>query len=127
MVTVYKDLFGMKYFILLVTSFLFIACNRVPSDPIKGADELYNCLQQYYETSDYEKASELMEEYLAKYKKEKKETKFFIELEFNMTNPINRDLRYFFIEGHDAGYPIFKEYMAYLISVSELQRQYGFK
>ena len=107
-------------FLLSIVIFL-CGCNPIPSDPIKGADKLYNALTDCAEKDDYNKASSLMKEYLDTYKESKERTLFFLCLRADFMDPSNLRIQEFFFDANLTEYPIFREYMGYIIAVAQAE------
>ena len=106
---------------LLSTVIFLCGCNPIPSDPIKGADKLYNALTDCAEKDDYNTASSLMKEYLDTYEESEERTLFFLSLRADFMDPSNLRIQEFFFDANLTEYPIFREYMGYIIAVAQAE------
>ena len=100
---------------------ILCGCNTIPSDPIKGADKLYNALTDCAEKDDYNKASSLMKEYLDTYEESEERTLFFLSLRADFMDPSNLRIQEFFFDANLTEYPIFREYMGILLQWHKLK------
>jgi hypothetical protein len=78
-----------KCLLIAITIISVVSCNKIPSDPIKGAEQYVDKMEELASKKDYTEAEKLTGEYLKKYSKQELTT-FFLEILSEFSNPETR-------------------------------------
>ena len=112
----------MKYiFPLLLVVILFISgCNKVNSDPIKGAEELCEELSSAANSDNYDEVCKTLSEYLNAYKNNDN-LLFLMAFRNELMSPAMDKVADHIASADYDKYPVYKEYIQKLISIASKQ------